>query len=65
MSLGDEHQMVFEARPAHDPAKTWGFVGVVISVEDLSGSVWMWHRRTAGPLGGPQGHHHPGRAGRP
>jgi len=31
-------------RPAHDPAKTYGFVGVVISVEDLSGSVWLWHK---------------------
>jgi selenium-binding protein 1 len=36
--------MVLEVRPAHDPAKAWGFVGVVISVEDLSGSVWLWHR---------------------
>jgi len=44
IDLGDQHQMVFEVRPAHDPAKTWGFVGVVISVEDLSGSVWLWHR---------------------
>src|SRR4029453_8875893 len=44
VDLGDQHQMVFEVRPAHDPAKTWGFVGVVISVEDLSGSVWLWHR---------------------
>ena len=44
VDLGDQHQMVFEVRPAHDPSKTWGFVGVVISVEDLSGSVWMWHK---------------------
>ena len=44
IDLGDEHQMVLEVRPAHDPAKAWGFVGVVISVEDLSGSVWLWHR---------------------
>jgi methanethiol oxidase len=44
IDLGDEHQMVFELRPAHDPAKSYGFVGVVISVEDLSASVWMWHR---------------------
>ena len=49
VDLGDQHQMVFEVRPAHDPAKAWGFVGVVISVEDLSGSVWLWHRTaTAG-----------------
>src|SRR5829696_2327099 len=44
VDLGDQHQMVFEVRPAHDPAKAWGFVGVVISVEDLSGSVWLWHK---------------------
>jgi selenium-binding protein 1 len=44
IDLGDQHQMVLELRPAHDPSKAWGFVGVVISVEDLSGSVWLWHR---------------------
>ncbi len=44
VDLGDQHQMVFEVRPAHDPAKAWGFVGVVISVEDLSASVWLWHQ---------------------
>ena len=44
VDLGDEHQMVLELRPAHDPSKTWGFAGVVISVEDLSASVWLWHQ---------------------
>ncbi|MEU1624774.1 selenium-binding protein SBP56-related protein [Streptomyces sp. NPDC020096] len=44
VDLGDEHQMVLELRPAHDPGQTWGFVGVVVSVEDLSASVWLWHR---------------------
>jgi methanethiol oxidase len=44
VDLGDAHQLVFEVRPAHDPAKAWGFAGVVVSVEDLSGSVWLWHR---------------------
>jgi selenium-binding protein 1 len=44
IDLGDEHQMVLELRPAHDPRKTWGFVGVVISVADLSSSIWLWHR---------------------
>ena len=44
VDLGDQHQMVLEVRPAHDPTSTWGFVGVVISVEDLSASIWMWHR---------------------
>ena len=38
IDLGDEHQMVLELRPAHDPRQQWGFVGVVISVEDLSAS---------------------------
>jgi selenium-binding protein 1 len=44
LDLGDEHQMVLELRPAHDPRKTYGFVGVVVSVEDLSASIWLWHR---------------------
>lgn len=44
IDLGDEHQMVLELRPAHDPTQPWGFAGVVISVEDLSASIWMWHR---------------------
>ena len=44
IDLGDEHQMVLELRPAHDPAQTWGFVGVVISVEDLSGSIFLWQK---------------------
>ncbi|MET9296914.1 selenium-binding protein SBP56-related protein [Streptomyces sp. NPDC003077] len=42
--LGDEHQMVLELRPAHDPMASWGFAGVVVNVEDLSASVWLWHR---------------------
>ena len=42
IDLGDEHQMVLELRPAHDPTKTYGFAGVVISVADLSASVWLW-----------------------
>ena len=35
--------MVFELRPAHDPTKAYGFVGVV-SLKDLSASIWLWHR---------------------
>src|ERR671932_567418 len=42
LDLGDAHQMVLELRPAHDPRRAWGFVGVVVSVEDLSASVWLW-----------------------
>lgn len=44
VDLGAQHQMVLELRPAHDPEAAWGFVGVVISTEDLSASVWLWHR---------------------
>jgi selenium-binding protein 1 len=44
IDLGDEHQMVLEVRPAHDPRKSWGFVCVVISVADLSASIWLWYR---------------------
>ncbi|RAY13029.1 selenium-binding protein [Actinomadura craniellae] len=43
VDLGDEHQMALELRPAHDPTKKYGFAGVVVSVEDLSASVWLWH----------------------
>ncbi|HEX3287829.1 MAG TPA: selenium-binding protein SBP56-related protein [Mycobacterium sp.] len=44
IDLGDEHQMVLELRPAHDPSKSYGFASVVISVEDLSASIWLWHK---------------------
>ena len=44
LDLGDEHQMVLELRPAHDPTRAHGFVGVVVSVADLSASIWTWYR---------------------
>jgi methanethiol oxidase len=44
IDLGDEHQMVLELRPAHDPTRAHGFVGVVVSVADLSASIWTWYR---------------------
>jgi methanethiol oxidase len=47
VDLGDEYQMTLELRPAHDPTKKYGFVGVVVSVEDLSASVWLWHEDPA------------------
>ena len=43
IDLGDEHQMVLELRPAHAPDKLYGFASVVVSVEDLSASIWLWH----------------------
>ncbi len=48
IELGDEHQMVLELRPAHDPEATYGFAGVVTNVEDLSASVWRWYRGGTG-----------------
>src|SRR4029453_15831916 len=44
LELGPENQMVLELRPAHHPNETYGFVGVVTSLKDLSASIWMWYR---------------------
>ena len=43
IELGAQHQMVLELRPARDPRKAYGFAGVVISLEDLSSSIWVWY----------------------
>lgn len=43
LEMGDVHQMALELRPAHDPTATHGFVNSVVSVEDLSASIWTWH----------------------
>jgi selenium-binding protein 1 len=48
LDLGAEFQMVLELRPAHDPKKAYGFAGVVVSLKDLSSSIWMWHRKNGG-----------------
>ncbi len=44
LDLGPEYQMALELRPAHDPTRCFGFLGVVVSLKDLSASVWIWHR---------------------
>ena len=44
IDLGAEQQMVLELRPAHNPTKAYGFVGVVVSLKDLSSSIWLWYR---------------------
>lgn len=44
IDLGSEHQMVLELRAAHDPTKPYGFVNVVVSLKDLSSSIWLWSR---------------------
>ena len=49
IDLGKENQMVLELRPAHDPTRAYGFLGVVVSIKDLSASIWLWHRE--GPNG--------------
>jgi selenium-binding protein 1 len=44
LELGADYQMPLELRPAHDPSRNYGFVGVVVSLKDLSASVWLWYR---------------------
>jgi methanethiol oxidase len=44
IDLGGEQQMTLELRPAHDPTRAYGFLGVVVSLKDLSASIWLWHR---------------------
>jgi selenium-binding protein 1 len=43
IDLGAQYQMVLELRPARDPRKAYGFAGVVMSLEDLSSSIWVWY----------------------
>jgi selenium-binding protein 1 len=43
IDLGAEQQMVLELRPAHDPKRAYGFVGVVLSLADLSSSIFLWY----------------------
>jgi selenium-binding protein 1 len=47
LELGAEQQMVLELRPAHDPRRAYGFAGVVMSLKDLSSSIWLWYRDSA------------------
>jgi len=44
IDLGTQHQLIFELRPAHDPTKAYGFVNCVLSLENLSSSIWTWYR---------------------
>jgi methanethiol oxidase len=45
LDLGKEHQIALELRPAHDPTKAYGFVNSVVSLTDLSSSIFMWRRK--------------------
>ena len=44
LDLGANHQMALEVRPAHDPTREYGFVGVVVDTTNLEGSIWTWYR---------------------
>lgn len=44
IDLGANHQMALEIRPAHDPAREYGFVGVVVDTTNLEASIWTWYR---------------------
>jgi selenium-binding protein 1 len=44
IDLGANHQMALEVRPAHDPTKEHGFVGVVVDTTNLEASIWTWWR---------------------
>ena len=46
LDLGAEQQMALELRPAHAPTKAYGFLSVVLSLKDLSSSVWLWYRES-------------------
>jgi len=45
LELGKEFQMALELRPAHNPTRAYGFVNTVVNLQDLSSSIWLWHRR--------------------
>ena len=44
IDLGANHQMALELRPAHDPTREYGFLGVVVDTTNLEGSIWTWYR---------------------
>jgi selenium-binding protein 1 len=44
IDIGANHQMALEVRPAHEPTKEYGFLGVVVDTTNLEGSIWTWYR---------------------
>ncbi len=52
LHLGPQYQMALELRPAHSPSRAYGFVGVVMSLDDLSSSIWMWYLDKSNGNGG-------------
>src|SRR2546428_13803929 len=47
IDLGANHQMALEVRPAHDPIREYGFLGVVFATTNLEGWIWTWWREGA------------------
>jgi len=43
IDLGGDQQMILRLRPAHNPARAYGFAGVMLSLADLSASVFLWY----------------------
>jgi selenium-binding protein 1 len=56
LDLGSEHQIALELRPAHDPTKPYGFMNAVVSLKDLSSSIWLWYHDSMQGNGGRNGH---------
>ena len=48
IDLGSNYQMALEIRPAHDPAKQYGFCGVVVDTSNLEGAIFTWWRNENG-----------------
>src|SRR3954462_10757163 len=44
IDLGANHQMALEVRPAHDPSREYGFVGVGVDTTNLEAPIWTWYR---------------------
>jgi len=42
ITLGDDYRMALELRPFHDPTKLMGYANMVVSIRDLSSSIWLW-----------------------
>src|SRR4029079_2928105 len=43
LDLGADQHTVLELRPAHNPRSAYGFAGVVVSLLDLSASIFVWY----------------------
>jgi methanethiol oxidase len=48
VDLGKANQIALELRPAHDPTKDYGFVNTVVSLDNLSSGIFLWHRQNGG-----------------